>query len=332
MVREMLEFQTREIADPELKLKHAFAMVNFLFAANPGQPALREELTALRSRNPAVVYHDDLAPVNEPVYFHQFAEHARKHGLQFLAEAEYSSMQTGGFDEETVRTIRLLAGDDRIRTQQYLDFLKCRRFRQTLLCHESIPLDDPPRPERVSAMFASSPAKMVDGTADPPSEEELEFRTASGASMRTSLPLAKGLMLRLMDRWPDTLPVADLEEEGGGDVAGLLLKLLSVGLVELHCSAARFTPAVSERPRAFRLARLQAASEGLVTTLRHTSAELEDPLVRGLVTLLDGARDRTQLLQDLEVLVGPGERGGPLRLEDLEGSLGWLARQGLLEA
>ena len=44
MIREMLDYQTRDIADPELRLKHAFALVNFLAASNPRTPALREEL------------------------------------------------------------------------------------------------------------------------------------------------------------------------------------------------------------------------------------------------------------------------------------------------
>ena len=59
-----------------------FALVNFLAASNPRTPALREELNAIRSHDPSVVFHDDLAPVNEPVYFHQFMEHARGHGLR----------------------------------------------------------------------------------------------------------------------------------------------------------------------------------------------------------------------------------------------------------
>ena len=34
------------------------------------------------------LFHDDLAPINDPVWFHEFAAHAQRHGLQYLGEAD----------------------------------------------------------------------------------------------------------------------------------------------------------------------------------------------------------------------------------------------------
>ncbi len=326
MMRGMLEYQTRNIAGPDLRLKHAFALINFLAAANPKSPALREELKAIRSRDPSVVFHDDLAPVNDPVYFHEFAEHARSHGLQFLSEAEYFSMQPAGFDVEVVDTIRLLAQGDRIKEQQYLDFLKCRRFRQTLLCHQGLALDHQPAAGRIPGLCVSSHARPVQDVTDPGSDEALEFQTADGASMTTNLPLAKAAILYLAARWPLAVPFGELPGASAA-LAGLLLHIYASGLLELHVVPSRFTLEASERPRAFSLARIEAESGSLVTTRRHTTVELDDALGRRLVTLLDGTRDRSYLLKDLEAAVN-----GSLQAEDLERSLTGLARLALLEA
>jgi hypothetical protein len=325
MMRGMLEYQTRNIAGPELRLKHAYALINFLHASNPKSPALREELKLIRSSDPGLVFHDDLEPVNDPVYFHEFAEHARTHGLQFFSEAEFFSMQLVGFDAEVVDTIRLLSQGDRIKEQQYLDFLKCRRFRQTLLCHRELALGHEPAAERIPGLCVSSPARPVQDVTDPGSDEEVEFQSADGASMTTNLPLAKAAISYLTARWPLAVPFRELPGASAA-LADLLLKIYTSGLLELHAVPSRFTLEAGERPRAFSLARLQAVSESLVTTLRHTSVELDDALGRRLVTLLDGTRDRAALLKELA-----SESSEPLRAEDLERSLTGLARLALLE-
>jgi hypothetical protein len=71
----------------------------------------------------------------------------------------------------------------------------------------------------------------------------------------------------------------------------------------------------------YSLARLQARSEARITTLRHTTVELEDDLVRRLVLHADGTRDREELRHAL----------GTTR-QDLDRNLGALARMALLEA
>jgi hypothetical protein len=319
----MLLYHTRGIADPQTKLDLAADLIRFLAAAEPLPPALREELRALQSKNPSVLFHDDLAEVNQPVYFHQFIAHAREHGLEFLAEAQFSSMQEAAFSEEVAAALGGLAQGDRIRHQQYLDFLKCRRFRQTLLCHRGTALQDPPKPERVRSLWACSPAARV-------SEEE--FRAPSGASLRTNLPAAQAAMLHLGRWWPRAVSFEELATEAGPNAAAilpdLLLRACASGLVELHAAPSPFSVDPGPRPRASALARIQARSGAQVTTLRHSVVEIQDPLARKLVSLLDGSRDRAALLAELQVFAGPE----PLVLEALDANLVKLARRALLEA
>jgi SAM-dependent methyltransferase len=323
ITRDMMLYRTRGIADPQTKLDLAADLVRFLAAAEPASAALREELRAVQSRAPSVLFHDDLAEVNHPVYFHQFIEHAREHHLEFLAEAQFSSMQEAAFPGEVVEALRALAQGDRIRHQQYLDFLKCRRFRQTLLCHRGTALEDPPSPERVRSLWACSPAARA-------SEEE--FRAPSGASLRTNLPAAQAAMLHLGRSWPRAVSFDELATEAGPSAAAilpdLLLRACAAGLVELHAAPSPFSVDPGLRPRASALARIQARSGGQVTTLRHSVVEIQDPLARELVSLLDGSRDRAALLAELQAFAGPE----PLALEALDANLVKLARRALLEA
>jgi protein-L-isoaspartate O-methyltransferase len=322
ITRDMMLYHAGNAADPEGAIGSAHELVRFLLDAEPGSPALREELQVVGARAPFALFHDDLAGINQPVYFHQFIAHARRHGLDFLAEAQFSAMQEGAFAPATVERIREFARGDRVRTQQYIDFLKCRRFRQTLLCHAGVALTDPPQAGRVEALLASSPAAAV-------SDEE--FRAPGGASVRTNLPFVRAALLHLAGRWPAAASFDELAERSGADrgaLAELLLRTYASGLIELHASPWPLSVEAGERPRAFSVARWQAGGgRDRVATLRHSTVEIKDAVARELIRLLDGTRDRAALLRDLQPACST-----PLRSEDLDGSLAALGRLALLES
>jgi SAM-dependent methyltransferase len=315
ITRDMMRYHTRGISDPAVKLKSARELVDAMARAEPPNAALREELRVVQSRELSVLFHDDLAETNHPVYFHEFVEHARSHGLQFLAEAQFSSMQESALEPAAAEAVQDLSGDDRICKQQYLDFMKCRRFRQTLLCRASVPLEDPPDPRRVANLWADCAAQPVD---------DVEFRTPGGASIRTNHLLARAAILHLGRSWPRAVPFEELLESvpDRDFLGGLLLKTYASGLVELHATPSPFATEVSERPRAFSLARFHAGRGPIIPTLRHSTVEVQDQLARRLIELLDGTRDRQALLRDL---------GAPANAEDLDRNLAKLARMALLE-
>jgi SAM-dependent methyltransferase len=327
MLREMMLYHTRDATDPEAKLRGGLELVNLLAAAKPKSAALAEELRSVGERNLSGLFHDDLAEVNDPVYFYEFVEHARRHGLQFLAEAQFSSMQIAEYPPEVTQALSAAAGEDPVRRQQYLDFLKCRRFRQSLLCHGEARLETPAA-ERVRRLWAASPARP--GSAE---DEEQSFATRDGAAIRTSMPLAKAALAHLASIWPraasfeEVLAAAPEAVRDAAVLSELLLKTFAAGLVELHACPSPFAAGAGERPRAFRLARYEAARGRMVTTLRHSSVELEDAAARKLLQLLDGSRDRAAILRELERFTG-----GPVAPAGLEAGLAALARMALLEA
>lgn len=59
--------------------------------------------------------------MNEPVYFHQFAERAGIHGLQYLGESDFGTMLTSKFPKEVAETLSKI-NKNIVSTEQYMDF------------------------------------------------------------------------------------------------------------------------------------------------------------------------------------------------------------------
>ena len=119
-------------------------------------------------------------------------------------------MQPGRLPSAVVAEIDRLANGNRIVRDQYFDFMKCRTFRQTLLCHQDIVLPEAPLAARISALYAASAAKPVSVKPDLSSAVAEEFRGAKGAGVTTAHPLTKAVMLLLAEDWPQTVSVPDL--------------------------------------------------------------------------------------------------------------------------
>jgi hypothetical protein len=275
---------------------------------------LRDEVDKLQDHGDrAALYHDDLADVNEPVYFHEFAAHAARHGLRYLGEADFFEMQDRVYPEPVARTLRDLGQADFLLKEQYLDFLKARRFRQTLLCRAERVVDHDPPAERVTALALATRARPTTEAPDLAPGAVAEFRGPKGGVMRVDLPLAKAAMLCLGEAWPVRLPFADLvaaaagrldrPEEANADHAAALARVMlaaaQAGVVDLHVHRPRMTRTPGERPVAFPVARRQLRDGDQATTLLHTTVSVEEPLSRCLIQLLDGTRDRPALLSAL---------------------------------
>jgi hypothetical protein len=305
-----------------------------------------------------------LEDVNAPVYFHEFASQAAEHGLQYLAEAEFATMQLGNLPEPVSDGLRRISRS-RVENEQYLDFLFNRAFRQTLLCHAEVSLK--PSPTAVASLAVASPAESVAPTPDVDSDAPERFRGPSGSVVRLSSPLVKAALVELHECWPQALPFQELFRRAGArlgqqapeshqatgppddsdalSLAQQLLRCTSLGLVELHGYVPRFTLEVGERPIACPLARYQAQRGLPVANRRHEPVHFEDNLARATLGLLDGSHDRAALREQLDRLAASGDREpkdggdatdargadeGSVSPDAVEHALRWLARSALL--
>src|SRR5678815_757180 len=120
---------------------------------------VRTELRAIAQRSDSELCHDDLAVPNEPVLFHSFAEHAGRHGLRYLAEAELHTMDViTGISSEAQAFLSTL---DPLAREQYLDFVRLRRFRQSLLVRHDSPADTRTSSQRLRGMHLSATFELV---------------------------------------------------------------------------------------------------------------------------------------------------------------------------
>ena len=360
MVREMMLFHVRGFKSVDERVQQAQELVRFLAAGQETREESRRwmmaELDQVLSHDEGHLYHDELAEINEPLYFTQFIERAGAHGLQYLAEADYFEMFDYGFKESVRQTLRGL-DRNRILREQYLDFLKCRRFRQTLLCHREVRLPAEPQAQAVAGFVVSSPAECKSGTADLRRGVRCAYATPKGAKCETDFALGKAALAVLSGMWPLPLPFEEVrqealnllrqaglpeEDEGGTREAlcGFLSKLYGAGVVDFRARMPQMARGVAERPATTPVARWQAQRGQFVTSLFHMPVKVEDELGRSLLTWLDGTLDREQLLEKLwsflkskDALILPNgdEAAGRREIElNLEQNLQKLARYGLL--
>jgi SAM-dependent methyltransferase len=287
-VWDLLKFHTRRAASPRVRIEKAHELAR-LFAARPadepGRAAIRKEMENLLERGAEAIFHDDLSETNDPVYLMDFIGHAARHGLQYLGDAEPV--------RDDVRDLPWPV-EDWLEARQYGDFLNCRKFRESILCRNNVPLRRSLSLDHFLALAAASRVKP----AEPQPDGAQKFELSQARSLTTNHPLVKDVLCFLASRWPGSVPVAGLPIGGypPGDAADMLMRLLEAEAIELWQQPPRVATAIGERPVASPLARCQV-SLGLtmVTNQRHQSIDLPDESGRALVSLLDGTRDRAAL-------------------------------------
>ena len=266
------------------------------------------------------ILHDELEEVNDPVYFYQFAQHAAQHGLQYLVEAELSNVLPHAFGVQAMAKLQEFAKDT-IALEQYMDFLRNRMFRQTLLCHADVAVNRRLEPRALMQCRISSQAQMVVGSDEGASRTVAQFRSRNGATLSTDHPTTIAAMILLREQWPAALPFAQLlaaarervaarqeehmaagsmpaaqETDDGLLLAANLLRAYgySTHLVELHRFGAPVSLTVPLAPLASHIARYEAQRRNLVTNLWHVRVRLETVQQR-LLLLLDGKRTIEEL-------------------------------------
>jgi len=331
VAREMMLFHTQGSSDPLEQVEQGIALIKLLLLKFPSAEAastdlygalLKEQLEHLTEyRHPESVYHDDLSEVNTPFYFHQFAAQAEAHGLRYLAEADYFEMQDYIYPPPVSEFLGRFGDDQIVLKEQYLDFLKCRVFRQTLLCHHEAPVDRRVDARRLTNFHLASQARPVSPQPELHAGAVEEFRGPRGAKLQTDHSLAKAALLHLGEAWPRAIGWGELTGVArasiGGEIAvadedefilaEIMLAAAKSGLIQLHVYSPQFVTGVSDRPVASRLARMQAGWSRTVTNLLHKNVEVDDDLGLLLLRLLDGTRDRAALCDEMLAFI---ERNG----------------------
>jgi hypothetical protein len=326
MVAEMMRWHVRDEHDPGERVARARALLELVISgARPDQRVYRaqlaDQLERVAETSDAALLRDDLAEVCDGGPLKELVADLDAVGLTFLADADLPSMVPSEIAPDALRAVAE-AAKGVVAREQMLDYLRNRRFRLTLACAATAPIDRRITPADVRGLHLACGA-------EPSARPDL--RSSAPATFSTDLasivveePMVKAALLHLRSVWPRAMPFAELASGlallagRAPDVdrlAAAMLEGFAARIIELAVGPGRAAPSPPERPQATALARLCAARGLPVATLRHEDARLDDDS-RRVLTLLDGTRDRAALA---------AEASG-----DIDGILLRLAYQGLL--
>jgi len=326
MLREMMFDFAPAGATAVSRLARGRALLEFFAKAGERQKTSYGELLKLEAETilkqpDGYIYHEYYESDNRPLYFHEFVEHAHAANLQYLGEAAVATMFASNFGPKAEEHLKGLCAD-LISTEQHLDILRTRGFRQTLLCLPQVPLRRHLLPECVESLYFSGRVAPQNPNLDVKSRELEMFKTSSGIGLSTPAPGLKAALCLLNDAWPRAFSFSELlaavsERLQGPNAAELpasvreglgqnLIQCIASGLLEINSCPDAFTTKISDRPQASRLARAEARSGSRVTNCRNEIVEL-DQGTRNVLVYLDGHQDRASLLGELMAGVDRGE-------------------------
>lgn len=308
LITGMMSIHTAGIDEPAEKVKQGAALVSTVLRAlgaeSPFAPAIGAELDSFVSKNPLIAYFDEFAEENTPVYFSEFMRRAQSNGLQYLADAEITTLLPEAFPPEASEFLEGIG--DTVMREQYIDFFRLGRFRQALLCRDTISIDRDNFSERLSRMYIGSPLQPP-GELEVNTDANARFVSHAGAAVTVNQPFVKAVIDELGRSWPVRLSYSELlvrasaridiaEPEAAEMLNKTLLRMFNPNLLDIDVAPYPFPPSASEMPVGSKLARLQAATGTDVISMRHNIVDLDDPAARTVLRLLDGTRDRRAIV------------------------------------
>ena len=187
----MMLYHADQFDDTKERIEQARALMQFLESSVPTEnnyygQLLKNEFDLIKRSQDAYLFHDHLEDINAPIYFYQFIERAESHGLQYLSEAYFGSMLTSGFPKQVAETLNRISRRI-INTEQYMDFLRNRTFRQTLLCHRDLPLKRKVGAEDVHGLLVASAATPEPEPVDLEPGKKQFFQTLNGPRQKPTI-------------------------------------------------------------------------------------------------------------------------------------------------
>ena len=319
-IRDIMLFHTSAVKDPVARVGHARQLLKFLSDSVPTENnaygiLLKAELELISKVADNYLLHDYLEEENTAFYFHEFVGQASKHGLQYLGETSLSLMLATNFPESVSKPLASLGHI--VAQEQYMDYLRNRMFRQTLLCRVNNPLVRNVTSERVTEMafqsLLNAPTQPVDLTAG----VSVAFPTSTGQQINASDPFLKSVLQVLSESGAQVLPFPAILEAARarsrpllgtlppnqGDVehatlVANLLNLYSKGFLEVWAEPIATRADAPEKPLVSALVRHQAKASRYLTNRLHTPLPA-DPVARSVVALCDGTRTESEIVDGI---------------------------------
>lgn len=324
MVWEPLRFHVKDMSPWQKKVEEGRRFLAALTNSMEWHPALqsivRTELKEIIKKPASFVLHDELSEPNQPFYFHEFMERARQFGLKFVAEADRKWLNMGNLTQDVQVFLQSL-GSDVERREQYLDLIRCGRFRSLILCKDNLEPNAEINVGKMKQFFVASQVRPASETEAIGGPAPKNFIMPDNASFEIDHPLTKAVLVCLGKKWPKRLAFHDLVAEAAEmldldvvagisketeETANCLVELSQIGVLKFHSYEPSFAVTVSEYPKANPLVQwMISAGAPSVSTLTEPMLELTDEVIGYLIPLLDGTRSQQELIEELKKLIHP---------------------------
>jgi hypothetical protein len=328
-VRDLAQYYTARFDNPKERVRQARALVEFMASSmqsavvggveEPLVRLLQDEAGRFPKYPDSYVLHEYLEPCNEPVYFHEFARRVTDAGLKYVGDARPASMATSGFPADVEKGLRTISRD-MVELEQFLDLMRSRVFRESILCRPEVKLDHGVTPERLEGLYFAAPLTPMGGRVPTQAEileqgRELKWVADNDNEVGSAEPVGKavlhvlsmaapaavefGELSRLACLTLGTEPSAAVLRRVGAVVMGLIFGQSEV--VELLTTpyplASQINPT---RPVACPLVRRMAELGEEVTSRRHKLVRLHESF-RSALQRLDGRPRREVDVSDAEL-------------------------------
>lgn len=330
-VREMMLYHVGQFEEPAKRGEQARALLDFVVTHGPAADAptaddqawglLMRREAALLSRLPEdYLFHEHLEDHNTPFYFHEIEARLREAGLTYVADADVATMMTDPLPAAAAQELQAIS-PDLVRLEQYLDFVRGRQFRSSIVCREGITLDRDLTGARIVQRFVGwRGSERPTGPAVELTQGVSHTFDVAGVKVSSDQAITKAALQHLRARWPSpvafsvllgearqTLAEAGIEPPDDADamLAADVLRCYAGAALELRTEAPAFAEQAGSRPRVSPYTRWQAEHLDFVTSRKHVRVAL-DPVGRMVTRQLDGTRDREGLLEALSQRAAEG--------------------------
>lgn len=320
-IRDMMMFHADLFQDTQSRLQQSKLFLNFVTEALENSPTpyakfLKENTENLMKQEDSYLRHEYLSEENTQFYFYQFMEMARAKGLSYLGESNFHTMFLGNLPQKAAE--KLAGIQDIVRTEQYMDFIQNKRFRCTLLCHETTAVKRDISPQHLNQFYMTSnlaPEKVL-------SEAELQnsfeavkfffngnkdnFISTSSPAMKAVFyaiaenngnPLRPADLLKLAHKKLKNISMADLENEFNQNIG----RLIFGGYIKLFAEKPKVVYSISEKPKVAEVSRYQADN---CHTRAWTMNQVNDlipiqPFEQHIIRMMDGKNTVEQIKEEL---------------------------------
>ena len=305
-IRDFLRIVTERESHPRKKLDVAWDALGLLANHRDTGNVLAIEASRIRSNPKEVLFHDELGDETEPFYLTHIVDRAREAGFRYIAEADLRSPAGLHTHPPIAQLLMNTAPEDLLMRSQLRDYMSLRRFHDSLFTRES----HEPGKVSISASLASVWAWSDIRLAEQAEDGERTYVHSRTIQLTTSHPLVCALADALQAAAPGSISLAAFWEELQrrhpemhpgltSQYWPLVQQLMEGGVLRLRLRQVPVAGSLGARPRTSHFTRIHAQWDACVANAYHSSSEVPEAWQRLLLTLLDGTRDRQQLLDDL---------------------------------